>query len=210
VAEPPQKSRLEMGFLSGEPEKAFFDEAHRILLGPFRSADPMAVADRRRLMEFIALTLTYLKMMGAGDRFTDKLMVYYAALRDLDLGVTSPILMARGLSHAAPLSSEIWRLRAILAVALDYLVRAGEPLEDAARKVARTPGIKRLLSGQARDAKASVKKWRGSLHRGALTNDAARMAWMASREKLASIDGPKGFKDEAARLIAVVRDDLVR
>jgi hypothetical protein len=207
---PPKKSRLEIGFLDGEPEKAFFDEAHRILLGPYRSADPVAIADRRRLMEFIALTLTYLKMMGAGDRLTDKLMVYYAALRDLDLGVTSPILMARGVSHAPPLSSEIWRLRAILAIALDYLVRANEPLEAAARKVARTPGIKRLLSEQARDPKKSVIKWRGSLRRGTVTNDAARRAWMASREKLASIDGPQGFRDEAARLIAVVRDELVR
>ena len=30
---PPKKTRLEIGFLNGEPEKAFFDEAHRILLG---------------------------------------------------------------------------------------------------------------------------------------------------------------------------------
>jgi hypothetical protein len=204
----PKKTRLEIGFLNGEPEKAFFDEAHRILLGPYRSADPAAIADRRRLMEFIALTLTYLKKMGAGDQFSDKVMLYYAALRDLDLGVTSPIFRARGLSHSAPLSSEIWRLRAILAIALDYLVLAKEPLPDAARLVARTPGIKRLLSEQSRDAKASVEKWRGSLRRGEVTNDAARLAWQASREKVASIDGPQGFRDEAARLIAVVRDEL--
>src|SRR5207302_4038852 len=138
---------------------------------------------------------TYLKMMGAGDRFSDKVMLYYAALRDLDLGVTSPIFRARGFSHSAPLSSEIWRLRAILAIALDYLVLAKEPLPDAARLVARTPGIKRLLSEQSRDPKASVKKWRGSLRRGEVTNDAARLAWQASREKVASIDGPQGFRD---------------
>jgi hypothetical protein len=206
--EPPKKSRLEIGFLNGEPEKAFFDEAHRILLGPYRSADAAAIADRRRLMEFIALTLTYLKMMGAGDRFTNKLMVYYVALRDLDLGVTSPILRARGLSHAAPLSSEIWRLRAILAIALDYLVLAKEPLEEAAGTVARTPGIKRLLSRQARDPKASVKKWRGWLYGGKVKNGAAQIAWQASREKVASIDGPQGFRDEAKRLMAFVGDEL--
>jgi hypothetical protein len=144
---PPKKTRLEIGFLNGEPEKAFFDEAHRILLGPYRSAGPAAIADRRRLMEFIALTLTYLKMMGAGDRFTNKLTVYYAALRDLDLGVTHPILKAKH-TRKPPLGSEIWRLRAMLAVALDYLRRAKMPLEKAASKVANTPGITLLLSGE--------------------------------------------------------------
>jgi len=204
---PPKKSRLKVGFINGEPEKAFFDEAHRILLEPNQSTNPAAISDRRRLMEFIALTITYLRGMGAGNRLTNKLMVYYAALRDLDLGVTSPILMKHKLSHAAPLSSEIWRLRAILAIALDYLVRAGEPLSDAARTVARTQGIKRLLSEQASDAKASVKKWRGALSRGA-GSDIARIAWKASRKELAGIDGPQGFRDEAARLMALARDEL--
>jgi hypothetical protein len=76
------------------------------------------------------------------------------------------------------------------------------------RTVARTPGIKRLLSKQAISPEASVKKWRGSLNRGEVTNEVARLAWKTSREKFASIDGPQGFRDEAARLIAIVRDEL--
>jgi hypothetical protein len=89
------------------------------------------------------------------------------------------------------------------------LVRAKVPLPEAARTVARTPGIKRLLSEQARDAKESVKRWRGSLRRGGKgINEVARGAWQESREKLASIDGPQGLRDEAARLMAIVRDEL--
>ena len=215
----PPKTRLEIGFLNGEPEKAFFDEVHRILLGPYRSADPPAIADRRRLMEFIALTLTYLKKMGAGDRFTDKLTACYAALRDLDRGVTHPILKARG-TRKPPLSSEIWRLRAVLAVALDYLMRAGESLEDAATTVARTPGIGRLLSGRAlsaearkraqkSDARRSVIRWRNTLRRGKKTSEIARLVWEASRETLTTIRGPKEFRKEAAKLIGRARRELV-
>ena len=207
---PSGKAQLEIGFLNGKPEKAFFDEAHRILLEQARPADPAGIADRHRLMEFLALTITYLRGLGAGDQLANKLMVYYAALRDLDCGVTSPILTRRNLSHGAPLSSEIWRLRALLAIALDYLTRAGEPLADAAREVARTRGIEHLLSGQANDAKASVKKWRGELRRGEVTSDIAQIAWKESREQLASIDGAQGFRKEAVRLMALVRSELVR
>jgi hypothetical protein len=189
--------------------KAYFDRAHQILLGPYpgTSTDP-AVIDRHRLVGFLDLTTTLLRGIGAGEDLFNKLMTYSAALRDLDRGVTSPILRARGLSHGAPLSSEMWRLRAILAIALDLLVRAGEPLEDAARKVARTPGIKRLLSEQASDAKESVKRWRGTLHRGKGTNEMARMVWRAYREEVARVDRPQELRDEAARLIAVARDEL--
>jgi hypothetical protein len=87
--------------------------------------------------------------LGAGDRFTDKLTVCYAALRDLDRGV---ILKARG-TREPPLSSEIWRLRAVLAVALDYLMRARESLEDAATTVARTS----LLQARLIDLKLPIK-----------------------------------------------------
>lgn len=210
---PPKKSRLEVGFINGEPDRAFFDEAHRILLEPYRDEadDPVAIADRRRLMEFIALAIEYLRGLGAGDRLVDKLMVYYAALRDLDRGVQSPIFMARNLSHAAPLSSEIWRLRAMLAVAMDYLMRAGERSEDAARIVARRLGVKLLLSGNAGDeAYKSVKKWRGNLRRGEVPDEMAQMVWKASREELAGIDGPQGFRVEATRLMKRARDELVR
>ena len=206
---PPKQTRLDIGFLKGEPEEAFFDEAHRILLEANQSA-ATAVADRHRLMEFIALTITYLRGLGAGDLLANKLTVYYAALRDLDNGITSPILMKRKLSHAPPLSSEIWRLRAILAIALDYMTRAGEPLADAARIVARTRGIKTLLSKQSNNsAEASIQKWRGELRRGKAP-DIAKIAWEESRKPLASIEGAQQFKEEGKRLMNLVRNELVR
>jgi hypothetical protein len=199
--------------------KAYFDRTHQILLGPYpgRSTDP-DVIDRHRFRGFFELTVTLLRGIGAGEDLFNKLMTFCAALRDLDLGVTHPILKAKD-ARKPPLSSEIWRLRAILAVALDYLRRAEEPLEDAARMVARTPGIERLLSGRAKsadarkkaqksDASTSVIKWRDTLRRGKVTNATARMAWQASREKLTNIDGPQGFRDEAARLLGIARREL--
>ena len=200
--------------------KAYLDRTDQILLGPYpgTSADPHVI-DRHRLIGFFELTVILLRGIGAGEHLVNKLMTFSAALRDLDLGVTHPILKAKD-AGKPPLSSEIWRLRAILAVALDYLVRAGEPLKDAAIKVARTPGIARLLSGRAlsaeaqkraqkSDAHTSVIRWRNTLRRGEKTNEMARMAWEASRETLASIDGPKGFRKEATRLIGIARRELV-
>jgi hypothetical protein len=192
--------------------KAYFDEVHQILLGPYpgTSTDP-AVIDRHRLVAFLDRTTILLRRIGAGEHLFNKLMIFSAALRDMDRGVASPIFTPRNLSHSPPLSSAIWRLRAILAVALDCLVRAKVPLPEAARTVVRIPGIKLLLSGQARDdAKASVMRWRKDLRRGKVTAGVARMVWQESREKLASIDGPQGLKDEAARLMAIVRDELGR
>ena len=204
-----QPTRLEIGFQNGEPEKAFFEEAHRIVLEQVRS-EPISIAERRRLMEFLALSIAYLRGLGAGDALANKLTSYYAALRDLDDGVIAPMLLGRDLPHNPPLRSEIWRQRAILAVALDYLTRAGETLPDAAYIVSRTRGIRHLLSEQAKDAKASAKKWRGGLMRGETSSDIARSVWRESREQLATIDGAAGFRKEADRLIALVGSELVR
>ena len=201
--------------------KAYFDRAHQILLGPYpgTSTDP-AVIDRHRFIGFLELTVTLLRGIGAGEDLFNKLMAFSAALRDLDLGVTHPILKAKD-GRKPPLSSETWYLRTILAIALDYLVRAKaeKRLEDAARRVARTPGIECLLSGRARsadarmraqksDARTSVIRWRNTLRRSEKTNRYARMAWDASRETLADIDGPKGLRKEAARLLGIARREL--
>jgi hypothetical protein len=208
-------SRLEAGFIEGEPEKAFLEEAQRILSDPRPpSADSSAVADRKRLMEFIALATDYLRRIGGSERLFHKLMTYYGGLRDLDFGVTAPFLKCQKVHNAPPQSSEIWRLRATLAVALDYLVRAGEPVDDAARTVGRTKGIERLLSGRAKvvtetNAASSVKKWRGDLMRGSVKSDMAQRVWRASREELALLRKAQGFKDDAKRLIAQVRNELV-
>jgi hypothetical protein len=209
---PSKKTPLEVGFINEEPEKAFFNEAHRILLKPRRdeATDLPPITDRRRLMEFIALAATYLRGLGAGDQLTSRLMVYYAAMGDLGRGVPSPMFMASKLSHSKPLSSEIWRSRARLAVALDYLMRAGDPSDDAAKRLARIPGITRLLSKQAQYAHKSIKRWRDTLRRGKKTDEMARMVWQASRDELASIDGRQGYRAEAERLIAIARDELVR
>ena len=43
-----------------------------------------------------------------------------------------------------------------------------------------------------------------------VASDLAKMTWKASREQLASIDGPREFRKEAARLMAHVRSELVR
>ena len=196
--------------------KAYFDRTHQILLGPYRgtSADPHVI-DRHRLIRFFERTVTLLRGIGAGDDLINKLMIFSAALRDLDRGVTSPILAVRDVSKP-PLGSEIHRWRAMFAVALDYLMKAGDKSDEAAKKLARIPGITRVLSGSAkartkeRSAHTSIKKWRATLRRGEVPDKTARLVWETSRENLAGIDGPHGFRAEADRLFKTLRRELVQ
>jgi hypothetical protein len=128
---------LAMEFLATDPSsnedearqilKAYFDKTHQILLGPYpgKSADPHVI-DRHRLIGFLELTGTLLRGLGAGEDLVNKLMTFSAASRDLDRGKQSPIFMAHKLSNSPPDSSAIWRLRTMLAIATDYLKRAGE------------------------------------------------------------------------------------
>ena len=211
--------------------KAYFDWAHIILLEPypdtFANGDPLSAADRgvidrHRWITFHELTVTLLRNIGAGDRLFNKLMTFSAVLRDLDRGITSPII-APPPDVIPPLGSEKWRWRAMFAVALDYLWRAGDGLEDAAKKLARDiPGVTRLLSGSAkagaitsvkaitkeRSAHTSIKKWRDTLRRDEVPDETARLVWKTSRENLAGIDGKEGFRTEANRLIERLRREL--
>jgi hypothetical protein len=213
---PPEEKRPEAGSAG---DKTFLDYLLQILLEPYGGEDP-AIDDRQRLMDILALNSEYIRRSGADANYAarDKISLFSVALEDLEDGVTHPMFKAK-YTLKPPLSSGVWRLRATLAIALDYLVRAREPLQDAAIKIARTPGIEYLLSGRAlsaearkeaqkSDAHTSVIRWRNTLRRGEKTNKYARMAWEASRETLASIDGPQGLRDEAARLIGVARREL--
>jgi hypothetical protein len=220
AAPDPSSDEDEGGQIFRQILKAYFDRTHEIVLEPKpgTSADP-AMIDRHRFVAFLELTITLLRGIGGGWDLFNKLMTFSTALRDLDLGVTHRILKAKD-GRKPPLSSETWYLRTILAIALDYLVRAkAEKLEDAARRVARTPGIEFLLSGRAKsadarkrsqksDAYTSVIKWRSTLRRGKETNQIARMVWRASRENLANIDGPQGFRKEAEQLLGIARREL--
>ena len=124
----------------------FCDEVRRILLKPHETWE----AERHDgLMEFIACASQYLEAMGEGREVIDKLQGYYGALDDLDDGVVHPVLRKK-YTRKPSMGSGIWRLRAICAVALEYLVTAKELEVDAAKAVARIPGIEKLLSGRAR------------------------------------------------------------
>src|SRR5262245_44880268 len=217
---------LAMEFLATDPSsnedearqilKAYFDKTHQILLRPYpgKSADPHVI-DRHQFIGFLELTVTLLRGIGAGDDLFNKLMTFSAALRDLDRGVTSPILAVRDVSKP-PLGSEIHRWRAMFAVALDYLMKAGDKSEGAAKKLARIPGVTRLLSGSAkaktneRSAHTSIMKWRATLRRGEVPDKMARLVWNTSRKNLAGIDSPQGFRAEADRLIKTLRRELVQ
>jgi hypothetical protein len=208
-AAPPSNDEDEVRRAVMKKAVRFRDEARRILLQPHASAG----AERHDgLMEFIACTSKYLEEMGAGREVIDKLAVYYVALDDLDDGVVRPILRKKD-TQKPPMGSEIWRLRGMCAVALEYLVAAKEPVVDAAKTVARIPGIEKLLSGRAistaaqmnaqkTDAYTSVIKWRTVARSGKKMDETLRMVWGARKT------GPQEFRKEATRLIEKIRREL--
>jgi hypothetical protein len=142
-------------------------------------------------------------------------MTFSAMLRDLERGVASQIVAVRKESKP-PLGSKIHRWRAMFAVALDYLMRAGDKSDTAAKELAHIPGVTRLLSGNAkaktkeRSTHTSIQKWRNTLRRGEVPDKTAQLVWKTSRENLAGIDNPRGFRAEADRLIKTLRRELVQ
>jgi hypothetical protein len=184
---------------------------------PYPHTANRGIIDRHRLITFFELTVTLLRGIGAGEQLFNKLMIYSAALRDLDRGITSPILAARNVKKQ-PLGSEIHRWRAMFAVTLDYLMRAGDKRDKAAKYlVAHIPGFTRLLSGSAkaknpkakeRSPHTSILKWRDTLRRGKVPDKTAQLVWKTSRENLAGINDPQGFRDAANELIKRLRREL--
>ena len=114
----------------------FIREARKILVGDRNNVtDDSPAAERERFMEFIGLTVWILRKFEGTEDTSNKLMMYYAALLDLSEGTVHPILKSAPLQNAAPTNTDVWRTRAALAVALDFLVRAKVPLNEAARRV---------------------------------------------------------------------------
>ena len=160
----------------------FCNEADRILLKQHKSA---AAERRDGLMEFIACTWHFLKVMGAGRDQLDKVAEYHSVLGDIDRGVVGAMLEVNNRNPGV--TSQIQLLRGMCAVAMDYLVEAGEPVDDAAKRVARIPGFEKLRSGRSIgiDRKTgkkpepfkSVKKWRKNASRGKDLDKTFRMAW---------------------------------
>jgi hypothetical protein len=156
----------------------YYRELHRILLSPVIDAEnaEAAKAERKRFMEFIALTVFTLRRFDCDDALINKLMSYYGAMMDLENGRVHPILQQTVKDHASAESTEWWRIRATLAAALDFLIRAKMPLEDAKRRVSRTKQIKKILKRNA-DPANSVWSWRAKLRRGSTSNLVANAIW---------------------------------
>jgi hypothetical protein len=134
----------------------YYRELHRILLSPVIDAERAgpAKAERKRFMEFIALTVFTLRKFDCEDALITKLMSFYGALMDLQNGRAHPILQQTVKDHASAESTEWWRIRATLAAALEFLIRAKMPLRDAMRKLGRTKQIKKILKRNADPAKS--------------------------------------------------------
>jgi hypothetical protein len=156
----------------------YFAELHTILLS--QSDDHtlinLARAERERFIQFIALTSFLLRHFDSDEALISKLMLYVSALKDLETGRVHPILQPTFVASVPPESTERWRIRATLAVALEYLIRAQTPFDEAVRKVAGARRINQILKSRAA-AKSSLKSWRNDLRTGKVTNQVALKAW---------------------------------
>jgi hypothetical protein len=161
-----------------EAFQCYYRELHRILLSPVIDAEDAepAKVERKRFMEFIALTVFTLRKFDCDDAAINKLMSYYGTLMDLENGRVHPILQQTVKDHASAESTEWWRIRATLAAALEFLIRAKMPPGDAKRQVGRTKQIKKILKRNA-DPANSVWSWRAKLRRGSTSNLVAKAIW---------------------------------
>ena len=175
--------------------KEFYDELHRIFQAPFDGEFP----ERRRWIELHALGIKFMQYLGVDEHSLDKAMLWLEALSDLEDGVTAPILKAKGKKPEPP-TSAIWRARAALAIALEYLIEAGISDAKALNEVAKTPGIEKLLRRKGSGVEASLKNWRVTLREKSVSNDLANQRWDASRKVITgfrkAIAEPTGKRDK--------------
>jgi hypothetical protein len=168
--------------------------------------------DRERLADVIALTSVFMGDAGASAA-KDKLMGYYSALRDLSQGITHPIFKASVRMGKPPPSSEMWRSRATVAIALDCLLKSKISFDDAFKKIKKMPNIKRIVSGGG-NLKKSVKNWRDTLNDGSVENHIALERWRAAQQALAKFTAPDDislnmlFHEEAERLLKVAAREI--
>jgi hypothetical protein len=168
--------------------------------------------DRERLADVVARTAVF--MGEAGDSAAkDKLMGYYSALRDLGQGITHPIFKASTRRGKPPPSSEVWRSRATVAIALDCFLRAKISFEDAFKKIKKVPNIQRLVSTGG-DLKKSVKNWRDTLNDSSVQNHIALERWRDAQRALAQSVAPDEIsrdmllRKEAERLLKAAAGEI--
>jgi hypothetical protein len=212
---PSKKTRPKTSHRDAATEQEFYDELHRLLQAPFEGEFP----ELRRWIEVHALGIRFMQYLGIEDHLVDKAMVWLEALVDREEGVAAPILTVTRKGEAPP-TSAVWRARAALVIAYDYLVAAEMPEARALTKVADTPGIEKLLRRKGSTAEGSVKSWRQKLGEKSVSNDLANERWDASRVVIAAFkkavaDDPasKGeaqekLKAEAERLIAAAIEEI--
>jgi len=186
------------------------------LLKPHKNA---AAERRDGLMEFIACTRHFLKVMGAGRDQLDKIAEYHAVLDDIDRGVVGAMIAVNNRNPGD--TSQIHLLRGMAAVAMDYLMGAGEPRDDAARQVARIDGFNKLQSGRSiginrktgeiPEPYKAVKEWRKNASRGKDSagndlNKTFQMVW-GFRQRPGSVSPPE-FRRLSAHQIDRLRQEL--
>jgi hypothetical protein len=206
-----QKNRSKAGSTK-KPEKTFFHYLDLIWLKSHNDEET-AVADRHRLVDTLGLIEEALEKSGSGSAVRDKLALVGVALLDLDAGVTHPVFKAKKLGHGKRLNSAIHRARTSVAVALDFLMKAGVPETEALKRVSKIPGIEKLLSGKMPSKEKSPKNWRARLDSGLFPTDLVREQWGYSREFIAQLTGSpskkrKIFKVQANRSIAVAAKNI--
>jgi hypothetical protein len=81
------------------------------------------------------------------------------AILDLDQGVSNPIIDLDGTKGRRPRSAFKKHASAVAAVCLEVLVELGDPVDEAASRVARHAGSWRVMGGQA-VTPTTVKNWR--------------------------------------------------
>ena len=168
--------------------------------------------DRQRLADIIARTAVFMGEAGV-PAAKDKLMGYYAALLDLDRGIAHPIFKAPTRKKGKPPpSSQVWRSRATVAIALDCYLKAKISFEVAFKKIKKVPNIQRLVTGS--DLETSVENWRNTLNAGTVDNRIALERWQDAQRELKKFVAPDEMSrnmllsKEADRLLKVVAGEI--
>lgn len=135
---------------------------------------PSTIEQERKCYELALLGVAhFIKDMTGNKEHATKLVELASALSDLGAGTVRPLLLPVQTKTRPPDGSDIWRVRANVALAIVALVHAGEPRKVAADWAARKfPDLKKLANEtrRTRGLSDSIVCWYDSFRRGKVKN----------------------------------------
>jgi hypothetical protein len=145
-----------------------------------------APRSRERYSAALFRLIQFMQAAGFSQGVTGELIEFVAALDELDTGMVRHFLKPSQVWQRAVDPSDVWAARAMVAIAVDLAMEAGDKRKSVAREIARQhPLLGPLLQGRAKSFAGAIESWHRCFVAGRVNSDLATRLF-AERNRFAS------------------------